>query len=177
LKAGGPPPKQLVESRTFREKFRNILQNTRLQRENVHLILFRIQNMGELEEHVGGEMLLRILKHIIATFCGILRKNDLLTRLDRDVMAVLLINVTPAGAKDMAGRLQAAIQNMRFRYQDRPYRVIGHLGIASCRMHDTMETIVRKALLAIDMAPAPDQPAIVTDAEIPPDLLDTIYSM
>ena len=177
LKAGGPPPKQLVDSRAFREKFRNILQNTRLQRENVSLILCRIQNLGELEERLGGEMLLRILKHVIASFCGLLRKNDLITRLDRDVVAVLLANVPLAGARTLAERLLATVQSLRFRYQDQPYRVAGQFGIASCKMHDTIETIIRKALLAIDMAPSPDQPVVVTEAEIPPELLDTIYSI
>lgn len=177
LKAGGPPPKQLVESRVFREKFRNILQNTRLQRENVTLILCRIQNLGELEERLGGEMLLRILKHVIASFCGLLRKNDLITRLDRDVVAILLTNVPIAGARPLAERLLATVQGLRFRYQDQPYRVNGQFGIAGCRMHDTIETIIRKALLAIDMAPTQDQSVVLTEAEIPPDLLDTIYSI
>jgi GGDEF domain-containing protein len=174
LKAGGPPPKQLVDSRAFREKFRNILQNTRLQRENVSLILCRIQNIGDLEERLGGEMLLRILKHVIASYCGLLRKNDLITRLDRDVLAVLLANVPLAGARALAERLLATLQGLRFRYQGQPYQVTGQFGIAGCRMHAPSDHH-RKALASTRPLAGPAGRA--HRGGIPPELLDDLLHL
>jgi len=43
-------------------------------------------------------------------------------------------------------------------------------------MHDTTETIIRKAVLALEIG-AMNDALLITENEIPPDLLETIYAI
>jgi len=176
VKGGAAQPRQLLESQAFRDKFRMVLQNTRLQRDNVTLVLLRVQNLADLERQIGHEMSLRVLKHLVAACCQNLHRNDLMSRLEHETLAILLLNTSIANARLFGEQLLAAVQKLKFRAQGGAHQLTVRCGIACCRMHDTTETIIRKAVLALEIG-AMNDALLITENEIPPDLLETIYAI
>jgi GGDEF domain-containing protein len=176
VKGSAAQPRQLLDSRAFRDKFRLVLQNTRLQRDNVTLLLLRLQNLTELEGRIGREMSLRLLKHLIAACCQQLHRNDLVSRLEHETLAILLLNTPLTDARGFGDQLLAAVRKLKFRTQSGVHQVEARGGIACCRMHDTVETITRKAMLALEIG-AMNDASITTEDEIPPDLMETIYAI
>lgn len=170
-------PGQLLESKAFREKFRYLLQGTRFQRDSVSLILFKLGEFNQLEKDLGGEMLTRIIKHLVSAFTRHLGKNDMICRLDRDILALLFLNATDTDARRLGKSLLATARAMKFRCRGQAFRVKGCLAIASCRMYDTMETVIRKALLELEIGQTGEDLVMVTENEIPPDLMETVYTL
>ena len=168
---------QLLDSRTFRQKFRYILQNTRYQKGNIALLLFKFSNMSQLEEEIGQDMVLNMLKHILLKFSKFCRKNDLMTRIERDTIALLLLNAPNDGASAIAEKMIFALKKMKFTFQGKKFSARGRIGIAFCNMKDTANTIIRKALLAVEIGEMKDFAPIITEKDIPPDFMDTLYSV
>lgn len=166
---------QLLDSHTFRQKFRYVLQSTRFQRENVSLVYLHLANGGEVEEQAGASSFRTALKHVAATCIRFLRKNDLLCRYDRDTFALLFLNMSLQEAREMGEDLLAAVDSLRFRCRQSSFRFNASLGISVCGIYDTMEVMFRKAQLAVEIAESGSGSPLATEKDIPPDLLDALY--
>ena len=172
----GSQPRQFLDAPVFREKFRHILQPTRLQRNNVCLAVLKLAQMDLVAGQIGRDKVNRIHHHLVSTFARELRRNDLITRLDLDTLAVLLLNDRMETAKPFCEKLLAIVNGMKFRFQEESIRLKGQFGLVSCQMYDTAETMMRKALLAIDLAQSPAGGRVATESEIPPEYMESIYT-
>jgi|GEM_PF-1067445 len=172
----GSQPRQFLDAPVFREKFRHILQTTRLQRNNLCLAVLKLAQMDLVAGQIGRDKVNRIHHHLVSAFCRELRRNDLITRLDLDSIAILLLNDRMETAKPFCEKLLGIVHGLKFRFQEEAIRLKGQFGLVSCQMYDTSETMMRKAILAIDLAQSPPGGRVATENEIPPEYMESIYT-
>ena len=113
------------------------------------IILLDADHFNEVNDnygHLAGDHALRGLGKSIST-C--LRDSDILFRYGGEEFLVLLSNTPETGALCLAERIRRAIANSAVRFQDYAFSLTVSLGIASLAAHDTHQTLVGKADLAL----------------------------
>ncbi|MDF2388022.1 EAL domain-containing protein [Nostoc ellipsosporum NOK] len=126
------------------------LQGRPAQHALMYLDLDQFKLVNDTCGHAAGDQLLR---HISALLAKELRSGDVLARLGGDEFGVMLIDCEAGNAADIAERLRAAVQDLHFSWDGRPFNTsvsIGMVQIANAGV--TMEEALRAADVACYMA-------------------------
>ncbi|TIN21933.1 MAG: EAL domain-containing protein [Mesorhizobium sp.] len=126
------------------------LQDRPRQHALMYLDLDQFKLVNDTCGHAAGDQLLR---RISALLTNELRPGDVLARLGGDEFGVLLVDCDADSAADISERLRAAVQNLHFAWDGRPFNTsvsIGMVQIANAEM--TIEETLRAADVACYMA-------------------------
>ncbi|MER8463487.1 EAL domain-containing protein [Mesorhizobium sp. M1396] len=116
----------------------------------MYLDLDQFKLVNDTCGHAAGDQLLR---RISALLTNELRPGDVLARLGGDEFGVLLVDCDADSAADIAERLRAAVQDLHFAWDGRPFNTsvsIGMVQIADAQV--TIEETLRAADVACYMA-------------------------
>lgn len=116
----------------------------------MYLDLDQFKLVNDTCGHAAGDQLLR---RISALLTHELRPGDVLARLGGDEFGVLLLDCDGDSAADIAERLRAAVQDLHFAWDDRPFNSsvsIGMVQIANAEV--TIEETLRAADVACYLA-------------------------
>ncbi|TPM98733.1 EAL domain-containing protein [Mesorhizobium sp. B2-3-3] len=126
------------------------LQGQARQHALMYLDLDQFKLVNDTCGHAAGDQLLR---QISALLTNELRSGDVLARLGGDEFGVLLIDCEADSAADIAERLRAAVQDLHFAWDNRPFNTsvsVGMVQIANAQV--TIEEVLRAADVACYMA-------------------------
>ena len=126
------------------------LQDRPRQHALMYLDLDQFKLVNDTCGHAAGDQLLR---QISALLTHELRPGDVLARLGGDEFGVLLVDCDGDSAADIAERLRAAVQDLHFAWDGRPFNTsvsIGMVQIANAEV--TIEETLRAADVACYMA-------------------------
>lgn len=126
------------------------LQGQPRQHALMYLDLDQFKLVNDTCGHAAGDQLLR---QISALLTRELRPGDVLARLGGDEFGVLLIDCEAGKAADIAERLRAAVQDLHFAWDSRPFNTsvsVGMVQIADAQV--TIEEALRAADVACYMA-------------------------
>ncbi|TPK94393.1 EAL domain-containing protein [Mesorhizobium sp. B2-4-14] len=126
------------------------LQGQARQHALMYLDLDQFKLVNDTCGHAAGDQLLR---HISSVLTNELRSGDVLARLGGDEFGVLLIDCEAGTAADIAERLRAAVQDLHFSWDNRPFNTsvsVGMVQIANAQA--TIEEVLRAADVACYMA-------------------------
>ncbi|KQU79184.1 PAS domain S-box protein [Mesorhizobium sp. Root102] len=116
----------------------------------MYLDLDQFKLVNDTCGHAAGDQLLRRISSLLT---GELRPGDVLARLGGDEFGVLLVDCDADSAADIAERLRAALQDLHFVWDGRPFNTsvsIGMVQIANAQV--TIEETLRAADVACYMA-------------------------
>ncbi len=77
----------------------------------------------------------KLLAEVARTIAGERRREDIIARLDPDDIALLLPSCNPAGARQIAGKLRAAVENRPYEINGESIRVSVSIGIVWPTVH------------------------------------------
>ncbi|WP_033838675.1 EAL domain-containing protein [Mesorhizobium loti] len=126
------------------------LQDQPRQHALMYLDLDQFKLVNDTCGHAAGDELLRQISALLTTE---LRPGDVLARLGGDEFGVLLVDSDCETAADTAERLRAAVQDLHFAWDNRPFNTsvsIGMVQIANAQV--TIEEALRAADVACYMA-------------------------
>ncbi|WP_411908569.1 EAL domain-containing protein [Mesorhizobium sp. ES1-4] len=126
------------------------LQDKPRQHALMYLDLDQFKLVNDTCGHAAGDQLLRQISALLANE---LRPGDVLARLGGDEFGVLLIDCEADNAADIGERLRAAVQELHFAWDGRPFNTsvsVGMVQIADA--HVTIEEALRAADVACYMA-------------------------
>ncbi len=121
----------LYNRRAFEERLNAAVQSARINQIEhallyVDLDMFKVVN--DTCGHIAGDQLLRQLGPLLQTK---LRDTDTLARLGGDEFGILLKNATLDVASLVAGKLQNALSDFRFTWEDKQFTIGASIGIVS----------------------------------------------
>ncbi|TPL92275.1 EAL domain-containing protein [Mesorhizobium sp. B2-3-12] len=116
----------------------------------MYLDLDQFKLVNDTCGHAAGDELLRQISALLANE---LRPGDVLARLGGDEFGVLLIDCQADNAADIAERLRAAVQELHFAWDGRPFNTSVSVGMVEiANAHVTIEEALRAADVACYMA-------------------------
>lgn len=101
----------------------------------LYIDLDQFKVINDLEGHAVGDRLLMSIANILRRQ---LRANDILARISSDEYAALLADTDEAAALATADALRNAIDEHRFRTEDRKYHIGASIGVSLIRPGDTI---------------------------------------
>ncbi|RWC73726.1 MAG: EAL domain-containing protein [Mesorhizobium sp.] len=126
------------------------LQDGARQHALMYLDLDQFKLVNDTCGHAAGDQLLRQISSLLINE---LRPGDVLARLGGDEFGVLLIDCEADNAADIAERLRAAVQELHFAWDGRPFNTSVSVGMVQiANTHVTIEEALRAADVACYMA-------------------------
>ncbi len=119
----------LVNRREFESRLHQALEEVHHQDGHHTLLLLDLDQFKLVNDtcgHVAGDELLRQVTLILRQLT---RGGDVLARLGGDEFAILLTNCSEANALNVAEKIRAQIQTMRFEWDDRLFNPAGSVGL------------------------------------------------
>ncbi|TGW05346.1 diguanylate cyclase, partial [Mesorhizobium sp. M2D.F.Ca.ET.145.01.1.1] len=116
----------------------------------MYLDLDQFKLVNDTCGHAAGDQLLRQISSLLINELG---PGDVLARLGGDEFGVLLIDCEADNAADIAERLRAAVQELHFAWDGRPFNTSVSVGMVQiANTHVTIEEALRAADVACYMA-------------------------
>lgn len=112
----------------------------------IYLGLDRFKLVNDTCGHAAGDELLKLVAGQIQ---GVLRGDDLLARTGGDEFGVLLRECELDVAENVAHRILVAIENFRFRREDKVFQIHASIGVVPL---DRDQGVLRDVLMAADLA-------------------------
>jgi len=119
----------LINRREFEVRVKHAIKSAQSEQKNhamfyVDLDQFKVVN-DTCGHHAGDEL----LKHITGRIKNLLRESDTLARLGGDEFGVLLVGCPVARAAEVAEKIRADVEQFRFPWEDRVFRVGTSIGL------------------------------------------------
>lgn len=121
----------LTNRRKFEQELTSLLQEAQQDHQThflCYLDLDQFKVVNDTCGHTAGDELLRQISRLLASQ---IRASDILARLGGDEFGVLLRQCSLSQAETIAEKVRKAIQNFRFVWQEKTFRIGSSLGLAS----------------------------------------------
>ncbi|NIR31853.1 MAG: EAL domain-containing protein [Gammaproteobacteria bacterium] len=125
----------MVNRREFENRLQSLLQSTRQAAHEHALCYLDLDYFKELNDtcgHLAGDELLRVLGRVLPQ--GI-REQDTLARIGGDEFALLLPECTLEEAQAAAATLRQIIEELRFAWEGKCFRIGASIGVTPVRAH------------------------------------------
>ncbi|WP_052130505.1 diguanylate cyclase [Erwinia typographi] len=134
---------------SFEQKLKTLLLSA-VEQQKEHALVFvdldRFKAVNDTAGHAAGDALLREISGLMQHH---LRSSDFLARLGGDEFGILLHDCPPDNARDVIGRLVAAVNDYRFLWEGRMHRVGASAGITQLtRENASLSDVMAQADLA-----------------------------
>ena len=116
------------------------------------LLMLDLDSFKLINDELGHLLGDQYLIHLARVLEGTLRAGDVLTRFGGDEFAMLLENITPTDAQQIAERVQAAVANYRFYHGDRSYDTSVSIGVATISRDSDSQSVMVMADTALLIA-------------------------
>lgn len=107
------------------------------------LDLDHFKQINDSHGHPAGDLVLQSVANAIVRVFP--RRSDFIARYGGEEFAVILVDVEPQELAGLGERLIETVRSLEIVYRDTGIRLTGSVGISTCNLQDTPESLLRRA--------------------------------
>lgn len=127
-----------------------VIQNNHLIKSPFCILIATIDNLDNIAAVMGGKYKNRALKQTAKALEKALRDNDFVARIDDNIFAIYIANVSPDVAQSVINRVWTSVHGLEIRKSDFCKRNIDfHIGVCTSDMASTLDEFTKLAYAAL----------------------------
>jgi diguanylate cyclase len=135
----------VANRKSFDERLAQQIQRRRRGDGTTTMLLWDIDNFKQINDTYGHRAGDRVLQNVATCFAAAARGGDFVARIGGEEFMMLLGGVPLAEALQMANRIRAAVESLKFHFRGAPVRVTVSCGITELGDNDAPEAAFDRA--------------------------------